>query len=79
MIAASADDQSALEGYKGHGVFTWVLMDGLTGKTDINKDGYTNVTELSLYIESMVPEFNTEIGGMNKFHRKTCRKRITPW
>ncbi|NOU20473.1 MAG: hypothetical protein HOO93_01555 [Methyloglobulus sp.] len=60
ILAASANDQEALDGKAGHGVFTAVLLDGLKGKADLelrgNKDNRVDVVELSEYAKRHVPE-----------------------
>lgn len=53
-LTASTDDAPALEGYRGHGVFTYALLDGF-GAADENKDGVIDVTELAGYIDRQVP------------------------
>jgi hypothetical protein len=55
VLSASTDDTPALEGYKGHGVFTYVLLDAL-GQADTNGDGVIDVTELASYVDRSVPK-----------------------
>ncbi|MDO5774982.1 MAG: caspase family protein [Spirochaetales bacterium] len=62
ILAAASDSQSAMEGYNGHGVFTYVLLDGLAGNADSNNDGFVSLTELSSYVENQVPELSYEQG-----------------
>lgn len=50
IISACKETQYALEGYEGHGVFTYVLLEALQGNGDLNKDGYISVNELNTYI-----------------------------
>lgn len=57
VLSASTDDAPALEGYKGHGVFSYVALDAL-GQADTKGDGLIDVTELAGYIDRMVPEVN---------------------
>ena len=54
VFSASSDSQQALEGYKGHGLFTYVLMEGLKGKADVKKDGFITVLGLADYVEEEV-------------------------
>ena len=61
VFSASSDSQQALEGYKGHGLFTHVLLEGLQGKADIKKDGYITVLGLADYIEENVIKLSEEI------------------
>jgi hypothetical protein len=55
ILSAATGVQEALEGYKGHGLFTYVLSQGLSGKADYDKDGYIKTTELANYIDDEVP------------------------
>ena len=56
-IVASTEKQPAAEGYQGHGVFTYVLIEGLrhADSTFGNRDGYTGLFELASYINDQVP------------------------
>lgn len=56
-IVASTEKQPAAEGYQGHGVFTYVLLEGLrhADSTFGNRDGYTGLFELASYISDQVP------------------------
>lgn len=56
-LTASTDDASALEGYRGHGVFTYALLDSF-GEADVNQDGVVDVTELAAFIDKSVPEIS---------------------
>jgi hypothetical protein len=47
--------QEALEGYNGHGLFTWVMVEGLRGAADADKDGFVKTLELADYIDNEVP------------------------
>jgi hypothetical protein len=55
ILSASTSIQEALEGYKGHGLFTYVLTEGLKGKADKGKTGYVKTTELADYVDDEVP------------------------
>ncbi|MER8823051.1 caspase family protein [Mesorhizobium sp. M0991] len=54
VLSASTDDAPALEGYKGHGIFSYVVLDGI-GAADANSDGLVDVTELAGFVDSNVP------------------------
>ena len=57
-IAAAMANQMAVEGYKGYGVFTYVILQAL-GHADTtvgNGDGYTNLFEIAAYVNAHVPE-----------------------
>ena len=55
IIAASSDTQTAIEGYDGHGVFTYALLDALSGKADFVGDNKISLLELNLYVSNIVP------------------------
>ncbi|MDP3111391.1 MAG: caspase family protein [Thermodesulfovibrionales bacterium] len=55
ILSASTSLQEAVEGYQGHGLFTYVLVEGLKGKADKGKTGYVKTTELADYVDSEVP------------------------
>jgi hypothetical protein len=57
VLSASTDDKPALEGYRGHGVFTYALLDALE-HGDTNGDGYVEVTELAGYVDNEVPDIS---------------------
>jgi WD40 repeat protein len=56
ILSASTTQQEALEGYEGHGLFTFVLAEGLRGKADKDNDGVIRTVELSDYVDLKVPE-----------------------
>lgn len=45
----------ALEGYREHGVFTWVLMEGLKGKA-VGRDKQITVGSIADYVSETLPE-----------------------
>ena len=61
VFSASADTQQALEGYQGHGLFTYVLLEGLQGKADFKKDGFITVKGLALHTEERVMTLSEEV------------------
>lgn len=56
VLSAATSVQEALEGYKGHGLFTYVIVEGLKGAADANKDGFVKTLELADYVDTQVPE-----------------------
>jgi hypothetical protein len=54
-LMASSSAQVALEGYQGHGVFTWVLIEGLKGKA-ASRDNQITVGSLADYVGDTLPE-----------------------
>jgi hypothetical protein len=57
MLTASTDDAPAFEGYRGHGVFTYALLDAL-GAADSNGNQTIEVTELAGYVDRTVPDIS---------------------
>ena len=55
ILSASTSLQEALEGYQGHGLFTYVLTEGLKGKADKGRTGYVKTTDLADYVDNEVP------------------------
>jgi len=56
LVAGSKDEQVLEWGEKGHGLFTWYLLEGLRGAADINNDGLITSLELRVYITPRVME-----------------------
>ena len=59
FLTATTDDAPALEGFRGHGVFTYALLDAID-RADVNKNGLIEVSELADYIDQMVPDYSYE-------------------
>lgn len=55
ILSASTSVQEAIEGYNGHGLFTYVLTEGLKGKADKGSTGFIKTTELADYVDNEVP------------------------
>jgi WD40 repeat protein len=59
VLAASAETQPALEGYKGHGVLSYAVLEALeTGP--VNKEGLIEVTGLIAFVDEEVPALSFE-------------------
>ena len=57
IIAATTGKKPALEGFKGHGVFTFAVLEGLKGAADIVKqDRQITTDELNSYVWECVPQ-----------------------
>jgi hypothetical protein len=54
-LTAALENQPAIEGYRGHGVFTFAMLDALA-RGDRNNDGLIQVTELIEHVDDLVPE-----------------------
>ncbi|MFY9259889.1 MAG: caspase family protein [Gallionella sp.] len=64
VLMASETSEQALEGYQGHGVFTYALLQGLQGAA-ANTEGFITTDLLKVWIEDQVPEITDKI-----FHHK---------
>jgi hypothetical protein len=58
-LTATTDDSPALEGFRGHGVFTYAVLDAFNN-ADANGDGLIQVSELADYVDRKVPDFSFE-------------------
>jgi WD40 repeat protein len=61
VLSAATSVQEALEGYKGHGLFTYVIVEGLKGAADTDKDGFVKTLELADYVDNQVPELAEKV------------------
>lgn len=67
-ITATGADQYATEFEKlGHGVFTFTLLEGVSGQADTNKDLKLTIKELSTFVENRVPELSEQLKGTAQF------------
>ena len=57
-IVAATETQPAMEGYEGHGVFTYAILEALryADRDFGNRDGITGLFELAAYVYARVPE-----------------------
>jgi hypothetical protein len=64
IYASASDKQSAMDGYKGNGLFTHTLLDGLNNnkEADKNKDGKVTVIGLGEYSKKATTNISKEIG-----------------
>ena len=54
LTASRRDEVAGSSMDKGHGLFTYYLLEGLSGKADLDKDGHLGVKELHAYVEGRV-------------------------
>jgi uncharacterized caspase-like protein len=62
VLTAAAAGKPAFEGYQGHGVFTWALIDALF-HGDTNGDGLIELSELATHVQNTVPKISAEMNG----------------
>jgi uncharacterized caspase-like protein len=67
VITASGPNEVALESADlGHGLFTYYLLEGLSGKADRNGDGVVTVSELYPYLEEQIGKKSRAAGGRQR-------------
>jgi WD40 repeat protein len=69
VMAAAAGDQAAKEvGDLKHGLFTYVLLKGMSGDADgAPQDGKITVYELKSYLDDQVPEWSSKYGTKSQY------------
>jgi WD40 repeat protein/uncharacterized caspase-like protein len=77
VLTATTDDKPAIEGYRGHGVFTYVLLDGLWS-ADKNGNGLIEVNELVDYVEEQVPDLSYAAFGLRQVPTKNLQGNNFP-
>ena len=67
MLSAATSQEQALEGMEGHGVFTWVVLQGLDGKADVHKNGYVSTLDLASYVGDQAPKVAVQVFKREQF------------
>lgn len=64
IYASASGRQAAMDGYKGNGLFTYTLLDGLNNnrEADKNKDGKVSIVGLGEYSKKMTTDISKKIG-----------------
>jgi len=62
VLTAAAEGRPAFEGYEGHGVFTWALLDALKN-ADRNGNGTIELSELVAHVQDQVPKISAKLNG----------------
>lgn len=73
VLAASGPKQWAMEGYNGHGVFSYFLIEGLRGHADRangNRDDKITLGELNQYLMEQVPLATADRWGRRQQPRR---------
>jgi uncharacterized caspase-like protein len=79
-IASSTDTQIAYEGYKGHSVFTYVLLQALLNSDTMNgnRDGLVSTSEIAGFINEHVPEITLKKWGYEQVPQVNLHGREFP-
>jgi hypothetical protein len=62
VLTAAAEGKPAFEGYQGHGVFTWSLIDALKNG-DRNGNGTIELSEMVAHVQDQVPKIAANLNG----------------
>lgn len=65
VIAASRAAEPAYEGYKGHGLLTYALLQSLSDG-DVNRNGLIEIDEMARHVRIAVPELALQQYGMRQ-------------
>jgi hypothetical protein len=65
-LTATTSTQDALEGYGGHGVFTFAILDALA-RGDTNGNGLIELAELIQHVDGLVPAIAEKLLGAKQF------------
>lgn len=69
-IAASSKNQVALEGYEGHGVFSYTVLEGIRGKA-ASPEGLITINRLATFVEETLPGITYRKWGYEQIPQKT--------
>jgi uncharacterized caspase-like protein len=65
VLTAAAEGRPAFEGYEGHGVFTWALLDALRNG-DRDGNGVIELSELVAHVQDQVPKISAKLNGRGR-------------
>src|SRR5262249_34158581 len=65
ILTASGGSQEALEGYHGHGLFTYEVLDAIN-YGDGDRNGRVDVSELAAYVYAQVSELSLKVFGQRQ-------------
>ena len=71
ILTASTDTAPALEGFRGHGAFTYTLLEALAN-ADNDNDQQVEVAELAAYVDKALPDLSFKAFG----HRQVPQMKI---
>ncbi len=80
VLASTAHRDFALEGLEGHGVFTYVLLEGLKGRADVlgNRDWAIETAELANYLENEVPRLSRKVWKYEQYPMQNIQGQSFP-
>ena len=78
ILAISNSPQEERDGYLDHGLFTYVLSNGLQGKADPDKDGLVKTTKLASYIGNELPYLDEQMFNRRQYPFSSLSGPIFP-
>ena len=66
VVLAAESAEQAMEGYEGHGLFTYALLEALRGKAERDGDGLISTAELQGYVEKRTQELAEQVFKINQ-------------
>lgn len=72
IMTASTDTQPALEGHRGHGLFTYTILEAFS-KADVDEDNLLEVNELIGYVDERLPILSHDIFGYRQIPQYKSR------
>lgn len=67
LTAGGSDEEVADGGPNGHSIFTWTLINALSGDADLNSDNYITASELFNYIPPLVSSMSRQTPAYGSF------------
>ncbi len=74
VLTAAAAGKVAVEGYKGHGVFSYALLDALTNG-DTNQNGVLELSELASHVQVLTPKIAQTVTILVR--NPSCKSRVS--
>src|SRR5262249_9442979 len=65
VMTAAASGRPAFEGYRGHGIFTWAMLDALRNG-DTNGNGVIELSEFVAHVQGQVPKISFALNGKGR-------------
>jgi uncharacterized caspase-like protein len=60
LTAGGADEEVSDGGPNGHSIFTWTLLQGISGNADLNSDGFITASEIGTFVAPSVSSLSRQ-------------------
>jgi len=71
-IVASSKSRVAMEGYEGHGAFTWTILEGLKGQAT-DSTGKITINGLATHVEEQLPKITYKKWGFEQIPQRSLQ------